>query len=255
MASVATRPRSTTRKPPISYECRVVRSVAANQPELAGPLRLLKENTSNFVNYKWKESGKELGRLGVTLVMLEPVLRQILTKNRRGAIRREDVLTFETELREGMEHAQFENYDIPLDQFSQLALYGRNKQYLGLQLSQRDYRMAADRTMVESYIRDNYDRADGEVVSKRFLARNLRRMEPHITIGEIDYAALMYRDEDGVMAAEKLQADPSSFVFDQAHKRMELHAQEFGANFEPETIVLPDHVTLNGLKIFCQQRN
>lgn len=248
MVSMAPQIRNATRKPSQRYECRVVRTVERDQPDLSRPLRQLQENTNNFITYKWNEPGKELGRLGVTLVMLEPVLRQILGSNRHGTIRREELTIFEAELRDGMSHAQFSNYDIPLQQFEPLALYGRHRQYLGLQLARSDYRMVADRAMVEQYIRDNYDRADGQAISRRFLARNLMRIEPHVTIGEVDYTALTA--EQG----RALRADPSQFVFDEAYARMEANEQEFGSDFAAQPIIFPEDVTLNGLRIFTQQR-
>jgi hypothetical protein len=213
------------------------------------PLRQLHDNTGNFVNYRWNEAGKELGRLGVTLVRLDPVLRQILAKNRRGAIHRAGLDHFEAELRDTMRHAQFADYDMPLRQFFPLDVYGKNKQYLGLRFQPGDYRLAGDRAMVEAYIRENYDREDGNPLTKRFLAGNLQPVPSRITIGEVNYANLT--SEEG----RALQANPSQFVFDQAYTRMEQNEQEFGSEFAPETIVFPEVVTLNGLQIFCQQRS
>jgi hypothetical protein len=234
--------RNATRMPAPEYECRVVRSVAPEQPALTNPLDLLRSNTRNLVNYK------KAGELGVTLVMLEPVLRQILPNNRRGVIQKDALVDFESELRDNLSHAQYSDYDIPLDNINPLALYGRQKQYLGLQLDQKDYRLVGDRAMVERYMRDNYDRASGEGVSRRFLARNLRRMRPHITLGEIQYDNL---DSEQVRS---LHADPSSFMVRQATEHMVNDRKEPGFSGEIPEIVFPEEVTLNGLRIYCQPK-
>ena len=243
MAQVTSCPRirNATQKPQVRYESRVVRTVAPNQPELAVPLQRLGEHTRNFVDYK------PLGKLGVTLVMLEPVLRQVLTTNRRGFIPRQALNNFEQELRNELHHAQYADYDIPLqDSFSPLALYGKHDQYLGIRLHEKDYRLVGDRAVVEQYIRDNYD------VGKRFLDRNLKRLRPHITIGEVHYENL------DIEQREALQADPSAFVIREAYQGMDAMRRNYGIGIEAmdlETITFPETVTLNGLSVFVQQRN
>jgi hypothetical protein len=220
-----------------------MRSVKQDQPELFKPIQSLQENTSNLVTYK------KCGELGVTLVMLEPVLRQILTKNHNGTIRREDITDFEVELNEKLEHAQYSDYDIEIDQFKPLALYGKNKQWLGVQLNREDYRLVGDRAVVEHYIRDNYDRPNGEGVSKRFLSKNLQRMLPHITIGEVDYSQIP--DEE----LGSFVDNPSQYLIERAYERMECNRQEYGTSLEVTPIVFPEQASLNGLRVFCQRRD
>jgi len=219
-----------------------MRSVKQDQPELMKPLGLLQEHTSDIVTYK------KCGELGVTLVMLEPVLRQILTKNRNGVIKREEVRDFEVELNEKLEHARYSDYNIGLEQFYPLALYGKDKQWLGLQLDRHDYRMVGDRAVVEHYIRDNYDRSNGEDVSKRFLSKNLRRMLPHVTVGEINYDQIPNEE------MESFIDNPGTYLVHRAYERMEYNREEYGTSLEVTPIVFPEEVSLNGLRVSCQRR-
>ena len=235
------RPRSDTRKEPVRYECRVVRSVEANQPELMRPLELLEANTTNYVRY-------DLGKMGVTIVMLEPILRHILMKNRRGVIPREDLQRFESALVHDLGHAQYANYDIPLDPFNPLALYGKDKNWLGLQFAQRDYRLVGDRAVVETYLRDNYEKPDGNPVSQRFIDQNTRRLKPHATIGEVRYENMT--PEQTV----SFQADPTLFLTRAVYDRMERDYIEYGIRHEGEEVVWPETVALDGLRVFCQSK-
>jgi hypothetical protein len=214
-----------------------MRAVEQNQPELKKPLDKLAESTSDVIQYK------KFGTLGVTLVMLDPVLRQLMPQDRRGRIPREPLADFEREINEELDHAHYSNYDVPLSDagFYPLELYGKDKRYLGIRLDKRDYRLIGDRAMVEEYICDNYD------VSRRFLARNLVKMSPHITIGAVRYENMEYEDR------QDLHRNPSDFILTRANRQMRADAREYGLP-EPEPIEFAETVTLNGLKIFCQQR-
>lgn len=229
--------RSSTHKQAPHYECRVVRSVAPNQPELSDALGALERHTGNFVNYK------EMGKLGVTLVMLEPVLRQIMGTNRKGAISREELTAFERDLNDSVSHSQYADYDIPVhDSLSPLSLYGKNKQHLAIRLAERDYRLVGDRAVIEQYIKDRYD------VGKRFLEKNLVRMSPHVTIGQVRYENLEPRER------ESIQDDPTSFVIRRAYDSMQASEEQYGLTAERRQIIFPEQVTLNGLRIFCQAK-
>ncbi|HSX15759.1 MAG TPA: hypothetical protein VLF40_03125 [Candidatus Saccharimonadales bacterium] len=236
------RARRDTRRERTRYECRVTRSLAPNQEDLARPLGLLAANTSNYVEYD------ELGKVGVTIMMLEPILRRILTPNRRGVISRDSLQQFETELKDDLSHAQYADYNIPLDIFNPLALYGSDKNWLALQFSPKDYRMVGDRAVVEAYMRDNYVQANGRPVSKRFIDGNSRRLRPHATVGEVHYEN---------MAPEQVgqfQADPTGFLVREAYARMARNQEQYGSACGVEEIIWPETVGLNGLKVFCQQK-
>lgn len=225
------------------YECRVIREVQRGQAELTQSLQLLADNTPELITYK------KFGSLGVTLAMLEPVLRKILPANRRGAISRDDLREFESELVGTMARAQFTDYDIRLNSFSELALYGKDKQYLALELDQRDLRLEGERAMIEQYIRNNYDQEDGSRVSKRFMSKNLSSLKPHITIGHVERENFSEAEYDAFVA------DPTTFMVQRADERMHANFEEYGGGFEPREIIFPETVTLGGLRIFCQQKN
>ncbi len=244
--------RSDTRKQPVHYDFRVCRGVQPGQPELEKPLSQLHEHTANFVQYK------SLGKLGLTLLMLEPVLREILPRNRNGMIPPDGVRTFEDELRQSLHTAQYENYGgIRLDPVAPLALYGRHKNRLGLRL-QKDYRLVGDRAVVEEYILDNYTTTEGHDVSKRFLANTLTPIAPHITIGTVLYEHLT--PEQG----QALQDDPTWFVHSEAYASMEAQRLEYDfvsdklANPGPpplvEHICLPESLSLSALSVVCRPR-
>ena len=57
------------------WSFRVMRGVAPEQQDLTEQLGYLAEHTREFIDYK------NIGKLGVTLLMLDPVLREILDVN------------------------------------------------------------------------------------------------------------------------------------------------------------------------------
>jgi hypothetical protein len=236
------RTRHDTRKEPVRYECRITRSAQPDQPELAEPLRLLEANTNNYIQYRG------IGKIGVTIMMIEPVLRKILISDRRGIIPKQDLQDFEAELQDNLRHAQYADYDVPVDPAQPLALFGRNKDRLALQLHPRDYRLVGDRAVVESYIQDNYEQNDGRPVSRRFLDRNSARFRPHITIGDVRYENMDARQ------VETFQADPSVFLIRESYRQMASDREDYGESYAVQDIILPEHVALNGLKVFCQQK-
>lgn len=240
---MAARARSATRGEQPRYECRITRGLQLPQPELTEPLRLLAEHTSNYITYR------NVGKVGVTIMMIEPLLRRIMVKNQRGVIPKDGLQTFETELRDRMSHAQFADYDIPLDSFNPLALRGANDDRLALQFDPKDYRMVGDRAMVEAYMRDSYDQADGRPVSKRFIDKHSHRLLPHITIGDVHYENMTREQRD------RFQEDPTAFLVTEAYHKMEWNQKEYGTSAcESEQIVFPETVSLNGLSVFCQQK-
>jgi len=216
--------------------------LAPNQPELARPLGLLAANTANYIEYD------EMGKVGVTIIMLEPLLRRILSPNRRGVIPRTSLQQFEAELRDDLSHAQYADYNVPLDTINPLALYGSNKNYLGLQFSPKDYRLVGDRAVVEEYMKDNYDQANGRPVSQRFIDKNSRRLKPHATIGEVKYENMTPEQ------IEVFQADPTGFLVRETYDRMEANQKQYGSACEVERVTWPESVALNGLQVFCQQK-
>lgn len=241
MTSVMPRARNAIRRETPRYECRVVRPLQPGQSELTAALGLLAANTSNYVEYN------KIGKTGVTIIMLEPILRQILLKDRRGVIPRDHVQNFESELRERLGHAQYADYDIPIDPLNPLALYGGGR-WLGLQFDPRDYRLTGDRAVVEEYVTDNYDRPDGRPLSRRFIDANTRRLKPHATIGEVHYENMTPAQEVA------FRDNPTTFLVREAYARMERNVQDYGPSYAVTPIVWPETVALAGLSVHCERK-
>ena len=159
---------------------------------------------------------------------------------------RDSVQEFEASLREDMEHARFASYAVALDPVEPIGLYGKNKNFVALQLNPRDVRPVGDRAMVEAHLCTNYTKPDGEPVSKRFIDKNSWRFRGHVTIGEAEYENMTLEQ------IEKFRADPAGFLFGQAYERMDANARHYGE--ETELIVLPEDVGFAGLSVVCQRK-
>lgn len=241
--TMTARPRSMTRsRGPVHYECRVVRDVVPNQPGLVTPLGILALHTSNFVDYR------SPNKLSTTLVMLDGILRGILRPDRRGAIPREDIQRLEAGLRNDLTHAQYADYDIPVNPFDPLGLYGRHKDRLAVRLARRDYRLLADRAVVEAYLQDEYEQINGNPVSRRFIDRHTRRLDPHITIGTVLYENMSVDEVAG------FQADPAFFLAQAVRTRVDHLESQLGEVYDRPQVIWPEVASLNGLSVYCQQR-
>lgn len=236
-SGVVPRARSNTRRRTPPQELRVVRGVAPHQPELFGALALLRGTTSNFVEYK------DTDELGVTLLMLGPLMRSILGVGPGQRVPPKELRTVETALNDRLAHTRYQDYDIPLeDTVAQpLDLYGRRRQYLGISLRTRDLRMIGDRAVAAAYFRETYG------VSNRELGRRLKDLRPHVTIGEVRY------DQMTATEADTLRVDPSAFILGAARTHQEREV-ELGLQSAVTPVVFPDVVSLNGLRIFCQPK-
>ena len=84
-------------KAPLHYESEIQRRVEPLQPELKKALNSLEENTSDFIRYN------SIGRLGVTLVILDPAVKRIVGTDKKGFITQEAVQHFE-DLRRSVHH-------------------------------------------------------------------------------------------------------------------------------------------------------
>lgn len=228
------------------YDCRVVRSVDKNQDELARSLRQLKDATGEFVEYKWSKRSEELGRLGVTLAKLNPVARDILDIPRRGKIRREDWRQFETDLNEHLEPTRFQTHTIALDSENPLGLYGKNNEHLALRLDPNDSRVAHERKIIDTYLKETYHLPNGGELSDEFLNGKLLPIDPHITIGKINYMAMGW---DKQLALEE---NPSQFIQNEMTNYVESLTAEKHYYRTPTIATLPETVSLNGLQIWCQ---
>lgn len=242
MAIPRARARSSTFGERARYDCRVIRELEPGQDHIIQPLGLLAANTFHLVRYD------DPGKWHMTLIMLNPLLRQILAPNRRGDIPRGGVQHFETELRRDLDHTRFADYEVKLDPVHPLWLYGKDKNRLGMQLSQDDYRPVGDRAMVEAHLRANYDKPNGDPVSKRFIDQNSLPLKPHVTIGEVRYENMTTEE------AELLRKDPTTFLTRAAYDRMDEIERLYGEGCGAEDIVMPEEVSFAGLRVFCERR-
>ena len=220
------------------YELRVMRRVAPGQPKLSKVIAALSETTGNFVNYK-----KDPRRLGVTLMMLGPLMRHLLGTGPGQRVTAEDLRTAEEDLNRRVAHAKYQDYNVPLfdPMFQPLDLYGHKKQYLGIRLSPKDLRLTGDRAIVESYFRGKFR------LSENDLDRHLEDLDPHITIGRVLYGNM---DEEQIAA---LQDNPSTFLL-QADRARQERLVEFEGRPAVVPIVFPEAIGLNGLRIVCQPK-
>jgi hypothetical protein len=52
----------------------------------------------------------------------------------------------------------------------------------------------------------------------------------------------------------KFQDDPTGFLVAETYGRMQRCAELYGEVFQNDVVVWPETVSLNGLRVFCQQR-
>lgn len=230
--------RTDTRTEQPDYELRVVRSVEPGQGQLLSVLALLKETTSDFIRYKTPR------KLGVTVLMLGPLMRHVFDIAPGRQVPKNILQNTEEDLRAGMQHAQYQDYRIPLiDPLDgdPIELYGSNHQYVGLRLPKRDLRLTGDRAMVEEYFKRTYGLSNNE------LDRHLVDLRPHITIGEVVTSNLSEQDKWDLRRA------PYEFIV-----RASLLRQQRMVDLEDRLAVispeLPETVSLNGLHIVCQRK-
>jgi hypothetical protein len=227
-------------KEPVRYSCRVIRSIEQGRAGAARTLLPLIDNTSRYVEYEG------VGKIGVTLVQLDPVLRSILGKDRRGAAALEGMPDFEAELRTKLAHAQYGEYSIPVAPVGQLGVFGRDSNVLGLRLSEDDYRLRGDHAVVQAYVDDTYAQ-ENESTRARFLEANKMLDLSHIALGRVRYEN-MSADE-----ASDFRVDPTEFLTVAAEAEMSGNRERYGDHFEVQDITYPDAVAFNGLSVVCHQ--
>lgn len=229
--------RSNTHRDSISHELRVVRTVAPDQPELFGALALLRETTGNLVKYKDDDE------LGVTMLMLDPLMRRVFGVGPGQRVPVADLRRAEKDLNERLSHAQYQNYDIPLhDKVAwPLQLYGTGDHYLGIVLSFKDLRLHGDRAIVQQYFMDEYGISRGE------FKRHVAGLRPHVTIGEVQYGEMDYEQKAAI------RNNPSSFLLGAARTLQE-RLVEFEGREAVLPVIFPDSIALNGLTIACQPK-
>ncbi len=241
--------RTDTRKQTPRHELRVVRNVAPGQTALSSVLDILRDTTGNFVDYK--KDDKEKGghghrpdaKLGVTLLMLGPLMRHVFGIGPGQRVPVETLRSVETDLNARMAHAKFQDYSIPLqDQLvNPLGLFGAEDQYLGIVLDEDDLRLTGDRAIVEKYFRDKYQ------LSRRAMRRHLAELRPHVTIGEVRY------DQMSEEEAAAIRENPSAFIIGAANYRQRRLA-ELEQGPAPLPVIFPETIMLNGLRIACQPK-
>jgi hypothetical protein len=219
----------TTKKDPY-WKIHLMRSVAPGQNGLENQLQYLREYTSDFVNYK------EIGKLGVTLVMLEPISYKILGYNRNEKIPRKPLSDFERDLNKIF----VDNGDCSVslsDPFHPFGIYGRGKRYLGLSLSakQEGYSLVDDRALILQHIVDSYG------VSKRYVRSNTVSLKPHITLGMVEMDILGGDDR------QVLNRDPNKFIF-QRIREDKYHREKWLGLDCPPIPIIPESIVLNGLR-------
>jgi hypothetical protein len=224
----------------VHYSCRVIRSVERGREGAARALLPLMDNTGRYVEYE------TVGKIGVTLVQLDPVLRSILGKDKRGAAALEGMPDFQAELRDKLDHAQYGEYAIPVSPEMQLGLYGRDSDVLGLRLSADDYRLRGDHAVVKAYIDDTYAH-ENESTRERFLQANRELDLSYIALGRVKLENM------GADEASDFRADPTEFLAAAAEAEMNGNRERYGDHFVVHDITYPETVAFNGLSVVCHQ--
>jgi hypothetical protein len=214
-----------------------MRSVAPNQPELEAQFELLVEHTREIVSYK------KLGTLGVTLLMLDPVLHTITDVERHKRIPVSKLQKLGQEVNEAFGHTQHDIYNVPIvDRYAPYGLYGYgdDKPYLGLRLGPiyEDEQLTQDRELVINHIAETYP------VDERTIRKGLIPLKPHITLGTVNWDALdIYQQED-------FKRDPNAFISSFMRERVNLRKAE--KLVTADLPVFPETICLNGLQAFCE---
>jgi len=226
---------------PVRYSGRVIRTIEQSRDGAARALVPLMDNTQAYVEYE------KPGKIGVTLLQLDPVIRSILGKDRRGVARLDGKSDFENELNANLKHAQYDEYSIPVAEESQLGIYGRDEDVLGLRLSTDDYRLVGDHAVVKQYVDNTYAHLGGESARARFLQANSGLDLGYVALGRIRYEN-MSSDQ-----RSDFRAGPTEFLELAAEVEMESNQERFGGNYKAHEIVFPDVVAFNGLSVACHQ--
>ena len=226
-------PKEKSPKLAIRYQSRVVHELDHTQKGVTSPLSTLKKTTGNFIQYM------PVGKLGVTLACIDPILKQILGVGKKGEIDDTTRRDFEAELNSelGFLDSQKVTLDNPSVPFE---LYGRQKNRLGINLS-TSAQLLGERVLVEKHIRREYP-----TTSSRF-EDNLLDWDPHITIGFVRPEYLT-RDE-----IDDLHGDPSGFIIGKAVASAEADHERFGVENIADQIVFPDSLVLGGLGVVCNK--
>lgn len=219
----------------VRYQSRVVHEINPIQREFVDTYKHLQETTDHIVDYI------PVGRLGVVLAGLDPVIKQIISTDRRGNINEAARRELECDINEALPDMR-QTVVRTSGGARPFALYGADKQELGIKLSTSDPVLFGERVLVERFIRDEHPRA-----SNRF-GEELLNWQPHIRIGFI---------RPGVLDAEQLQElhdDPTGYIENAMHQTHQNMQERYGIPVECRELVIPDELVLGGLKIVCDKQ-
>lgn len=219
----------------VRYQSQLVHEVNPIQRELVSALKSLKQTTNTFIDYK------PIGKLGVILTGLDPVIRHIISTDKRGVIH--DAARRELEQDINTMLPDFRGTQVQLDNPSRpLGLFGTNKQNLGIRLAVNDPILFGERVLAERFIKEEYPLA-----SERF-GDELLGWEPHISIGTIRPGGIWGE------ALEDLMDDPNSYIEESVQSAYSEMEERFGISVDSRELVFPESLTLGALKVVCDKQ-
>lgn len=227
--------KETSHRTAVRYQSEIVHEVNPVQRELAVALKNLEKTTDTFVDYL------PLGRLGISLASLDPVIRQILSTDKRGIINNSARKEFERDLNESL--AEFHGKTITVPSSTRpLGVFGHDKSELGIRLDVNDPLLFGERVLVERFIRIEHP-----AISERF-GEEILNWEPHIPIGAIRPGTLT-NDQ-----LEELQVDTNGFIHNAMQQAYDEMEDRFGLDIGSRDFSFPDELALGGLRIVCNKQ-
>lgn len=227
-------PKDISPKQAIRYQSSIVHQVHPTQRELAGTLKEVQAATHEFVEYL------PIGRLGITLARLDPVIKKILGADKRGVISDVTRRDFEAEINDSLKfpreyQVDVENPELPLT-------VAADTNALSIKLSMDDPQLYGERVLVERYVRREYPTA-----SARF-GDDIVSWEPGVTIGYIKPEALSTDQYDDLLD------DPSLYISQAVYDARAYSAEQFGLEQPTSRIVFPESISLSGLGVVCNRQ-
>lgn len=227
-------PKDKSPKQAVHYQSRIVHEVYPIQRELKATLKTLEQTTGDRIDYI------SVGRLGVTLATLDPLVKPILGLDKKGVIEKSAISDFEDELNTELEELHDRKVHIA-DISHPLELYGKHKDKLALRLSKFEG-LTEERIEVEKYLREQEPNA-----SSRFF-NELMGWEPHIVIG------IVKPEKFDVDNMDSFLDNPSSYL-DNLVSEVHLRDREvFGIEPKNDAIIFPEEISLGALRVVCDRQ-
>jgi len=211
----------------------ISRSVAPGQPIFESEFEKLKAFNSDIIRFK------KIGELGLTLVMVDPLLHDIFDMGYHERVPKKKVSTFAAELNSLHEVSQSDCLHVEIaDPKNPYSVYG--SRYFGLQVKYNE-ELYQDRQLIVDHILDRYQ------ISKNQAKSRLKNLDPHITLGSIMLKGFDKRQR------KELFLNPNSFM-DRRMREYQSHSVHVGGEKYPfEIPIFPERICLNGVEVVAER--